>query len=148
MFKAFTMELNISFAVKILPILFSQLNLSVKFIRFKKEQGVEKLFESELFKIWRVKFGKGKFSGKVIGSNWRFKNFRRMVLPRSISRVESSNLIGSSNFFSLFNKLQFTIGAGTSGNKMKKVVRLFGVAITISKMWLINNVEKAQTRIV
>jgi hypothetical protein len=44
--------------------------------------------------------------------------FKRMVLPRSISRLESSNLIGSSNFFSHFNKLQFDVGVGVSDLKM------------------------------
>ncbi len=138
MFKSFPMELKIMFAVKILPSFFPQLNLSIKLTRFKKEHGVEKLFESEVFKIWRVKFGKVKFSGKNIGSNWRFKNFKRTVLPRSISRVESMNLIGSSNFFSHFNKLQFGVRAGTSGKKK----------FEIWKMWLMNNVANAQTRIV
>jgi hypothetical protein len=41
--------------------------------------------------------------------------FKRTVLPRSISRLASLNLIGSWKFFLHFKKLQFDIGAGTSG---------------------------------
>jgi hypothetical protein len=50
--------------------------------------------------------------------------FKRMVLPRSISRLESSNLIKSSNFFSHFNKLQFDVGVGVSDLKMWKIIHL------------------------
>jgi hypothetical protein len=67
-----------------------------------------------------VKFGKVKFPGKIIGSIFKFKMFKRTVLPRSISRLESLNFIGSLNLFSHFNKLQFGIGAVSSGFKTNK----------------------------
>lgn len=120
----FSFEMKIIFAVKILPSFFLQLNFTIKLTRFKKEQEVEELSELEMFEIWRVKFGKVKFSGKMIGSSFKLKMFKRMVLPRSISRLESSNLIKSSNFFSHFNKLQFDVGVGVSDLKMWKIIHL------------------------
>jgi hypothetical protein len=50
--------------------------------------------------------------------------FKGTILPRSIWRVESLNLIGSSNFFSHFNKLQFDVGVGVSDLKMWKIIHL------------------------
>ncbi len=99
---------------KILPRLFPQLNCIVKLTWFVKEHGVKKLSKFVKFINWRVTLGKLKFSGKTIGPNFRFKMFKGTILPRSIWRFESLNLIGSSNFFSHLKELQFDIGDRTS----------------------------------
>jgi hypothetical protein len=133
LFEKFPVLLIIILAVKTLPSLFLQLNLTVKLTWFMKEHEVKEAFKLKVLENWRVKFGKVKFSGKSIGSNFKNRTFKRTILPRSIWSWKSLNLIGSSNFVLHFRELQFDIGDGTSGFERTKIDLLL-VLINWSKL--------------
>ena len=90
-----------------------------------KEHELKEVFKHEVLENWRVKFGKVKFSGKSIGSNFKNRTFKRTILPRSIWSCKSLNLIGSSNFVVHFRELQFDVGDGTSGFEINKMYLLY-----------------------
>ena len=136
MFEKIPVELIIIFAVKTLPSLFAQLNLIVKLTWFMKEHELKEVFKLEVLENWRVKFGKVKFSGKSIGSNFKNRTFKRTILPRSIWSCKSLNLIGSSNFVVHFRELQFDVGDGTSGFEINKMYLLYSQTCPNGYLWI------------
>ncbi len=135
LFEKFPVVLIIILAVKTLPSLFLQLNLIVKLNWFIKEHEFKEAFKLEELENWRVKFGKVKFSGKTIWSNFRHKMFKRTSLPRSIWSCKSLNLIGSSNFVLHFRELQFDVGDGRSGFEINKIKLLLFCFDPLLKTW-------------